>query len=171
MVACFPHFSVLVLSYEELEGDLWKNPQVFFSALRASWWLSSFPIVLLHRREMILMPRKPKKPCKHSGCPKLTDGNYCEEHAPLYQRASAASRGYDGKWRRARSRFLKAHPLCVCCQQQGRLVKATVVDHIAPHRGNETLFWEESNWQPLCKHCHDVKTMTEDRYPEYGYDR
>ena len=73
------------------------------------------------------------------------------------------------KWRKARERFLKCHPLCVQCQREGRLVKATVVDHIKPHRGNPILFWDERNWQPLCKHHHDVKTMTEDRYQEYKY--
>ena len=30
------------------------------------------------------MPRKPKKPCKHPGCPKLVEGMYCEEHALLH---------------------------------------------------------------------------------------
>jgi 5-methylcytosine-specific restriction protein A len=24
------------------------------------------------------------------------------------------------------------------------------------------LFWNETNWQPLCKECHDRKTATED---------
>ena len=115
------------------------------------------------------MPRKPKKPCKHPGCPKLVDGMYCEEHASLHgqERGDSAVRGYDSKWRKARERFLKCHPLCVQCQREGRLVKATVVDHIKPHRGDPVLFWDESNWQPLCKHHHDVKTMTEDRYQEY----
>lgn len=27
------------------------------------------------------MPRKPKRPCSHPGCPNLTDGRFCEEHA------------------------------------------------------------------------------------------
>ena len=27
------------------------------------------------------MPRKPKRPCKHPGCPNLTEGDYCEVHA------------------------------------------------------------------------------------------
>ena len=31
------------------------------------------------------MPMKPKKPCRHPGCPKLTDGLYCEEHEALQQ--------------------------------------------------------------------------------------
>lgn len=41
---------------------------------------------------------------------------------------------------------------------------ATVVDHIKPHRGDKKLFWDRGNWQPLCEHHHNVKTMTEDRY-------
>lgn len=41
---------------------------------------------------------------------------------------------------------------------------ATVVDHIVPHRGDQKLFWDRSNWQPLCEHHHNVKTMTEDRF-------
>ena len=111
------------------------------------------------------------KPCKHPGCPKLTCGMYCEDHARLHasDRASASARGYDSRWNKARIRFLKAHPLCVECQKQGRLVKAAVVDHITPHRGDAKLFWDESNWQSLCKNCHDHKTMTEDRYQEYRY--
>jgi 5-methylcytosine-specific restriction endonuclease McrA len=30
-----------------------------------------------------------------------------------------------------------------------------VVDHIIPHKGDKALFWDEKNWQPLCKYCHD----------------
>ena len=48
------------------------------------------------------------------------------------------------------------------CLQQGRYEKATVVDHITPHKGNQQLFWDRNNWQPLCKQCHDRKTATED---------
>ena len=33
-----------------------------------------------------------------------------------------------------------------------------VIDHIIPHRGDPILFWDRSNWQPLCKDCHDHKT-------------
>ncbi|NLH35741.1 MAG: HNH endonuclease [Lactococcus chungangensis] len=117
------------------------------------------------------MPRKPRKPCKHPGCPKLTEGNYCEEHEKFYlhKRDSSASRGYDSRWRKARDRFLKANPLCVKCKVKGKYTKATVVDHIKPHRGDKVLLWDESNWQPLCKSCHDTKTMTEDRYKEYAF--
>ena len=40
----------------------------------------------------------------------------------------------------------------------GMLTPATVVDHVIPHRGDQKLFWDEDNWQALCKSCHDRKT-------------
>ena len=105
------------------------------------------------------MPKKPLRPCRHPACPRLTDnGVYCDVHRGLYERESAGKRGYDSKWRAARMRFLRHHPLCAECMRQGRITPATVVDHIVPHRGNERLFWDETNWQPLCKSCHDQKT-------------
>lgn len=118
-----------------------------------------------------MCPRKPLKPCKYLGCPKLTEEKYCDKHKEfsVKERTTAIERGYDSKWRTARNRFLKVNPLCVRCKEEGRLVKATVVDHIKPHRGDKKLFWNESNWQALCKRCHDKKTMTEDRYKEYKY--
>ena len=73
-------------------------------------------------------------------------------------RGGADARGYDARWRRARKAFLGRHPLCVECQRDGKLTPATVVDHIVPHRGDQKLFWDQTNWQPLCKDCHDKKT-------------
>ncbi len=62
------------------------------------------------------------------------------------QRPSAARRGYGPRSRRARAAFLARHPLCAACRAQGRVVPATVVDHVMPHRGDQTLFWDEANW-------------------------
>ena len=31
------------------------------------------------------MPRKPQRPCRYPGCPHLTDGVYCEEHAKVME--------------------------------------------------------------------------------------
>ena len=117
------------------------------------------------------MPMKPKKPCKHPGCPSVTGGQYCELHAALHtsDRASAFERGYSHRWQAARKQFLANHPLCVECQREGKLTPATIVDHIKPHRGDPALFWDEKNWQPLCKKCHDRKTRLEDQRPEYRY--
>ena len=38
-----------------------------------------------------------------------------------------------------------------------------MVDHIIPHKGDKQLFWDESNWQPMCETHHNIKTATEDR--------
>lgn len=119
------------------------------------------------------MPMKPKKPCKHSGCPLLTEDKYCEFHIRLYSnvRPNASERGYNNRWRRASKLFLQYNPLCRYCEREGKLTAAEVVDHIIPHRGDQTLYWDAGNWQPLCKPCHDTKTMTDDRYIEYKYSR
>ena len=119
------------------------------------------------------MPYKPKTPCRHPGCAELVPAGkkYCEKHAPLHRhdRPGAAERGYDARWRKAREEFLRAHPLCEKCMQETKITLATVVDHRIPHRGDPRLFWDMRNWQALCKHHHDQKTMTEDRWKEYRY--
>ena len=38
---------------------------------------------------------------------------------------------------------------------------ATDVDHIVPHRGDMSLFWDVNNWQALCHECHARKTYAE----------
>ena len=93
---------------------------------------------------------------------------YCDKHLRSIRkqqdarRGSAAARGYDARWRKARTLYLSQHPLCATCQRLGRTVAAQVIDHIVPHRGNRDLFWNERNWQALCKRCHDAKTVRED---------
>ena len=68
------------------------------------------------------------------------------------------SRLYDTqRWKRARRQFLAEHPLCVMCEQQGRVTLAVLVDHITPHKGDEELFWDEvNNWQGLCATDHSA---------------
>lgn len=78
-------------------------------------------------------------------------------------RGTANERGYGAKWQRRRIAYLRAHPLCVYCKQTGKVSAATVVDHIVPHRGDKTLFWKESNWQSLCKTCHDGAKQSEEK--------
>ena len=109
------------------------------------------------------MPQKPKRPCRYPGCPGLCEQGqvFCKDHMEWSGdrlRGGADARGYNAKWKAARLRYLRQHPLCVKCQREGRLTPATVVDHIVPHRGDEKLFWDEGNWQALCKACHDKKT-------------
>lgn len=92
-------------------------------------------------------------------------------HKELHKndRAYASERGHGAKWKRERRKLLDSNPLCVKCYEEGHLTKATVVDHIIPHCGDKKLFWNRENWQPLCEHHHNVKTMTEDKYVEYRF--
>ena len=75
---------------------------------------------------------------------------------------SSTQRGYGYRWQKARAAYLAANPLCVYCQRSGRVEAATVVDHIVPHRGNDDLFWRQSNWQPLCASCHSSIKQAEE---------
>ena len=71
---------------------------------------------------------------------------------------------YNAKWARMSKAYRRLHPLCVYCLQFGKTTAAEVVDHIEPHNGTVGLFWDQSNWQPLCKACHDsVKAKEEAR--------
>ncbi|WP_460274261.1 HNH endonuclease signature motif containing protein [Celeribacter sp. ULVN23_4] len=53
---------------------------------------------------------------------------------------------------------MKYYPVCVRCG-----APATVVDHIIPHKGDDRLFWDKTNWQALCKPCHDRQKQREER--------
>lgn len=77
--------------------------------------------------------------CNKYGCHRLTHDTYCELHQHLKRqyddhRESASKRGYNGRWRKASKTYLLSHPFCIRCLQQGRYEKATVVDHITPHK-------------------------------------
>ncbi|MBM3114561.1 HNH endonuclease [Jeongeupia naejangsanensis] len=110
----------------------------------------------------------PMRPCRQVGCRTLVERGYCEQHQPKVARrydqlrGTSAQRGYGSRWQKARATYLRSHPFCVACAARHRLVPANVVDHVVPHRGDQTLFWDTNNWQPLCKSCHDAKTARED---------
>jgi 5-methylcytosine-specific restriction protein A len=62
---------------------------------------------------------KPKRPCRYPGCPNLTDGVYCEEHAKVmeqhyekFQRGYSSGKRYGRAWKRIRDRYVHKHPLC-----------------------------------------------------------
>lgn len=95
-------------------------------------------------------------------------GSRCDKHKVVERsqadsrRGSSTERGYGYKWQKAREQFLRENPLCVQHQANGQVVRSTVVDHKIPHKGDQKLFWSRSNWQALCKPCHDEKTARED---------
>lgn len=69
---------------------------------------------------------------------------------------------YGRKWRKLRQAFLKTNPLCNYCLEQDKVVAATVVDHITPHKGNIELFYDCNNLQSLCKAHHDKDKQLEE---------
>ena len=56
-------------------------------------------------------------------------------------------------WQRRRHLQLLEHPLCKFCVESGRLTRATVVDHVEPHRGDWNMF-ALGELQSLCGPCH-----------------
>lgn len=61
------------------------------------------------------------------------------------------------QWRAMRKHMLAHNPVCVKC----KLMMATEVDHIRPHKLNRQLFFNMSNLQTLCRACHQEKTTAE----------
>ena len=92
------------------------------------------------------------KPCKprvnRSVATRVKDGSSWRSGKTTAQRL------YGARWQKERKEFLFRNPECCYCQSQGRVTLASVVDHVIPHRGDERLFWNRDNWQPLCKSCH-----------------
>ena len=67
------------------------------------------------------------------------------------------------RWKRERAAFLRRNPLCRMCEAIGLTSLARAVDHVEPHRGNETLFWNQDNWQPICLTCHSAAKQAQER--------
>ena len=71
----------------------------------------------------------------------------------------AEQRVRGSKWMAIRARWFREHPLCVHCQEQGRVTAANRLDHVIPliDGGKD----DDSNYQSLCEPCHDIKTAAE----------
>jgi 5-methylcytosine-specific restriction protein A len=79
------------------------------------------------------------------------------------QRPEWKDRLYGREWKGHAHRFIANRKWCADPEKVHLIpVLAEVVDHIIPHRGDYTLFWDCSNHQALCKPCHDRKTARED---------
>lgn len=45
---------------------------------------------------------------------------------------------------------------------------ATLVDHVIPHKGDQSLFWDKANWQSACDHCGNAIKQRLERQYEQG---
>lgn len=106
--------------------------------------------------------------CSSPGCGNTTQrGAWCVEHARKgrpydARRGTAKQRGYDQRHRIWRAVILARDPVCKdpFARHVGRVVPATVADHITPLARGGT--WATSNGQGLCASCHGFKCVTED---------
>lgn len=68
------------------------------------------------------------------------------------------------RWQRLRWQVLVAACfICVRCRRVEGKTAQLVADHVVPHRGDATLFWDDGNLQCLCKTCHDSAKQAEER--------
>lgn len=114
------------------------------------------------------MPMAPPRLCScgtivPSGvlCACQVKGNAARKARHDRARPSSHQRGYNAEWRKARTFYLVAHPTCVMmCGNP-----ANTVDHVIPHKGDDRLFWDKSNWQALCTPCHSRHKQRIERKP------
>ena len=108
------------------------------------------------------MPRKPRRGCAASGCPRLAveGSQYCEEHLKQsqrqynrYTRSADSNKKYGRSWKRVRDRYAGKHPLCERCLKEGRYTPVEEVHHILPISQGGT--HDESNLMSLCRSCHE----------------
>ena len=121
------------------------------------------------------MPSAPLKQCRKPGCPNVTRGeSFCEKHSKKRNalvkeksreydklRGTRTQRGYNNRWLRESKHFIKGK-VCVICEKNGIVKMAECTDHIIPHKGDMELFWDITNWQPLCSPCNTKKAIKEE---------
>ena len=109
------------------------------------------------------MPSSAHHPCTKPGCTTLVKAGRCSVHARerAFVRDPNVKRLYNSKrWQRIRANQLAQYPYCVVCMREGHEIKATEVDHVRPHRGDERLFFA-GPFQSMCKAHHSSKTQAE----------
>jgi 5-methylcytosine-specific restriction enzyme A len=74
------------------------------------------------------------------------------------QRGSAASRGYDHRWRAFRASVLASNPLCADRLARGALTPAADVHHVVKLRMAPGRRLDPTNVSALCSVCHARRT-------------
>ncbi len=59
--------------------------------------------------------------------------------------------------------LLTAMYTCAMCGKLEGDTSKLVADHVKPHRGNASLFWDENNIQCLCSECHSSDKQREEQ--------
>nr|MDX8322409.1 HNH endonuclease [Agrobacterium sp. rho-8.1] len=65
-----------------------------------------------------------------------------------------------------RGDYLFTRQMAGCGKIEGNTSKL-ICDHVKPHKGDEVVFFDETNLQTLCKLCHDTLKQREERSRSY----
>lgn len=113
-----------------------------------------------------MTPIRPKRPCSYPSCPELTLGRYCDIHQKemvakynKYERDPDTNKRYGKEWRKIRTCYIAAHPICEECKDAGKLTPAQEVHHIIPITKGGT--HADENLQSLCTSCHSRITAND----------
>lgn len=116
------------------------------------------------------MPKKPKIPCSHKGCPTLIEsgtGGKCEQHRKVEMKRYNDTRTdkqilrqyKTSRWQRVRKTALfRDGGWCQRCKEK----PAKLVDHIVEIKDGGDM-WDLDNLQSLCDSCHTIKTHEEQK--------
>jgi 5-methylcytosine-specific restriction endonuclease McrA len=69
---------------------------------------------------------------------------------------------WSAEWKQRRRDQLAREPNCRRCAGLGKVVPATIANHVIPHRGNPKLFWH-GELESVCKPHHDATIQAEER--------
>lgn len=130
-----------------------------------------------------MISHRPHRICGEFGCGKLTRDKYCEAHEyreeekrqernrnyNKYNRDKELHSFYKTKEWRVTSEYVRAknNYLCIKCEEDNRITKADVTDHIIPITVDYDKRLDIHNLQPLCHACHNIKTAEDKRL--YGH--
>jgi 5-methylcytosine-specific restriction protein A len=107
------------------------------------------------------------KPCANRGCPTLTTATRCQRHTKEKRRRedkrrpNSKARGYNAKWERTRTRYLRNHPICE--DTEGCITKATDVHHLDGLGPLGPKGHDHTNLQALCHSHHSRVTALEQK--------
>lgn len=91
-----------------------------------------------------------------------TLGSLTPKHArPREYRGTAQQRGYDYRWSKLRNWWIRKHPLCQDCMDEGITNNEQLeVDHVIPFMGkDDPLRLDTTNLRTRCKRHHRIKTL------------
>jgi 5-methylcytosine-specific restriction protein A len=111
------------------------------------------------------MPTAPlNTKCRELGCKneKTSRSTFCNDHGgAITEKGKENSKLYSTAfWKKQRIIQLSKKPLCAACLLEGKVVQALHIDHVFPHRQDQSKF-RSNLFQSLCQPHHSLKTQDE----------